>query len=107
MLHKFGQKYFLVSVCEPILRKHTSDIIIKLHDDVDVVLFHKFNTLLVHYITKINMHPNFVHLKFLEKSNFFLDHFFGTKNTHIDLAIIGLSVDQLLSYFADQETATN
>lgn len=53
------------------------------------------------------MHPNFVHLEFLEKSNFFLDHFFGTKNTHINLAIIGLSVNQLLSYFADQETATN
>lgn len=53
------------------------------------------------------MHPNFVHLEFLEKSNFFLDHFFRTKNTYIDLAIIGLSVDQLLSYFAYQETATN
>ena len=29
MLHKFGQKYFLVGVCESILRKHASNIIIK------------------------------------------------------------------------------
>jgi hypothetical protein len=93
MLHKLGQKYFLVGVREPILRKHASNIIIKLHDNVDVVLFHKFNTLLVHYITKINMHPNFVHLELLKKSNFFLDHLFRTENTHVDLAIIGLSVD--------------